>query len=170
MLLLGLPLLAFGQNIDLGRVLKSSVFQQMPVNLGARLDLDYEFQGRSFGYGLAGEVLFPVYGVLRCRATVLRVDLSGTTIEHIAFNTDVALDLLIAITRAQKRVRPYVLLGGGLSLRGSNFDYGLNIGLGLEGRLQPAASLFGELGFSHSYCQARATDALLGRLGIRLGR
>lgn len=168
--LMVLPLPAVSQNIDLGRVLQGSALQQLPINLGLRLDIDYGFQRRSFEYSAAGEVLFPVYRLLRCRATILQLKLSGTTLERIEFNTGVGLDLLIAITRAPTRLRPYGFLGGDLTLKGSNFDYGLSLGLGLEGRLRSAFSLFGELGFSHSYRQAQAADALLGRLGVRLGR
>ncbi|MEO0073271.1 MAG: hypothetical protein ABIK43_01245 [candidate division WOR-3 bacterium] len=170
LLVLAVSAPAVSQNIDLGRLLKGTPIQHLPVNLGARLDLDYTFQSRTLNYGLAGEILFPIYGLLRCRATILQIGLSGTSAERISFNTGTGLDLLISFTRKRARLHPYGLLGGDLTLVGSNFDYGLKIGLGLEGRLQKSLALFGELGFSHSYRQAQAADALLGQLGIRLGR
>ncbi|MBM3315293.1 hypothetical protein FJY71_05565 [candidate division WOR-3 bacterium] len=164
-----LTLAAAGQGIDVSRLLQGVSVQRLPVNVGIRVDGGYAFQSRDLSYGLAGEVLFPVYGPLRCRATLLRVTLAGTSLDRVEFNAGAGLDLHYTFARSRSRVWPYAFIGGDLTLVGSNFDYGLVLGLGLEGRVRRYVTLFGEAGYNHTYRQAVGADAVLGRLGVRLG-
>jgi hypothetical protein len=164
-----LTLAAAGQNIDVNRLLQGVRVQQLPVNVGVRIDGEYGFEARAFGYGLAGEVLFPITGPLRCRATLLRVRLAGTSLDRVEFNTGAGLDLQYAFARSRARLWPYLFLGGDLTLHGSNFDYGLAVGAGLEGRIQRNVTLFGEVGFRHTYRDGAGANAVCASLGVRLG-
>jgi hypothetical protein len=163
---------ARAQNFNLGALLRGVSVQSLPVNVGACVDADYGIESRQLGLGLSGEVLFPVYGPLRARATLLQLVLSGNSISEIRLNTGAGLDLMYAFARTRARLWPYAFLGGDLTLRGSNFDYALLLGLGLEGRLRGGLSAFGEAAYSHSYESVSRAQAnnLHGRVGVRLGR
>lgn len=154
---------------NLGNLLRGVNVQRLPVNVGARVDAGYGFQTRQLELALAGEVLFPLPGPLRCRATLLQATLRDTSIAGIRFNSGAGLDLMMTFARRQSRLWPYVFLGGGLETQGSNFDYALLLGLGLEGRVSRGTDLFGELGYRHSYVNQTGADELLARLGVRFG-
>ncbi|MEO0080422.1 MAG: hypothetical protein ABIK44_07090 [candidate division WOR-3 bacterium] len=157
---------------DLSRLLRGIEVQKLPVVVGGRADIGYQLEEKEPYYGIAAELLFPVYGPIRTRAQLLSFTIHGGNEQVLSFNTGVGLDGIFSFASRRLRLWPYLFLGGWLTLQNQTPAYDLRLGAGLEGRLKQNLSAFGELLFDHSY--AFVSEASANRLqvsaGVRFGR
>jgi hypothetical protein len=123
-------------------------FQTSPVAVGARLNAGWLLPNTRPNWTLTGEVLFPVAGAFRVRASVIDIVVTGTTLDSLFANSNLSFDAVASMRLGRSRLWPYAWLGPELGGKLDALRLSGRAGVGVEGLVQRGLALFGEAGLA----------------------